>query len=360
MSNQPDEQIVVRYIVEAQDAIAKAKEFRAQVDSIKTQLRDMAKSSGMSFKDLTVGIQNTYKELAKVGQLTKTELAAGIRASNQALSELNRGTGELSGGFSTLKVAIGSALGMAAISMIRSFFQTFINYGKQAVQTGYEFAKGLYQINVGVNALRRAGTDITFGDVLSQLQKLKSEFGIFATKDLVVGASAFLNLNRDMGFTREELFKLQEAVATLAVVNGRAMDEVQRTVALALSSGYTEGLQRLGVSINRVTIAEEAARLGWDKGYVALTEQQRAYATYLLVQERTARYANDLREYYKTLPGKIDAANAELIDQSAIIGESLLPVYEKLLSLWMKIVKAFSTEVQFAAGIGDYQKSAIE
>src|SRR3989304_5277573 len=137
MSNQPDEQIVVRYIVEAQDAIAKAKEFRAQVDSIKTQLRDMAKSSGMSFADLTVGIQNTYKELAKAGQLTKTELATGIRASNQALNEMTKNTDSLSRGFSTLKVAIGAALGIAAINMIRNFFQTFINYTREASQAGY-------------------------------------------------------------------------------------------------------------------------------------------------------------------------------------------------------------------------------
>ena len=64
MTDQADQTIVVKYIVEAQDAIAKAKEFRAQVDVIKEQLKSMAASSGQSFKDLTVGIQNTYKELA--------------------------------------------------------------------------------------------------------------------------------------------------------------------------------------------------------------------------------------------------------------------------------------------------------
>lgn len=360
MTNQPaDETIVVKYIVEAQDAIARAKEFRAQVDIIKEQLKSLAASSGMSFRDLTIGIQNTYRELAKTGQLTKTELTAGIKASNQALRELTGSTQAASSGFSSIAAGIGAAFGFSAISIIRNFFTTFINYAKEAIQAGFEFTKGIYQLNVGVNALRRAGTDITFGDVLTQLQKLKSEFGIFSTKDLVVGASAFLNLNRDMGFTEDQLFDLQEAIATLAVVNGRAMDEVQKTVALALSSGYTEGLQRLGVSINRVTIAEEAARLGWDKGYTALTEQQRALATYNLILEKTSVYSDDLLSYQKTLPGVIDTANAELTDQAAIIGNSLLPYYAKLLETWTKLVKQFRVYVQFSTGLKGVQEKAI-
>lgn len=436
MTDQADETIIVRYVIEAQDAITKHQELRAAMLQVKTQIKDLATQTGASYKQMSEAMVKAFSssemkkafDIAMSNPLLKgqafaearTNIANYKQAVNNAMKEIskevqNAGTiwntssknvvqqqqaeanavkqaqqqeqqakraatqawlkdnqqqanamkylGEESkksaDNFSTLKIAVGAALGTFAVQMIRQFFQAFINYGKEAIQTAYEFTKGLYQINVGVNALRRAGTDITFGDVLKQLQKLKSEFGIFATKDLVVGASAFLNLNRDMGFTKEQLFDLQEAVATLAVVNGRAMDEVQKTVALALSSGYTEGLQRLGVSINRVTIAEEAGRLGFAKSYMALTEQQRALATYNLILRKTAVYQNDLLEYQKTIPGAIDTANAALIDQSAIIGESLLPVYKDLLELWVKIVKAFSTDVQFGTGIVGYQRNAV-
>jgi len=47
-------------------------------------------------------------------------------------------------------------------------------------------------------------------------------------------------------------------------------------------------LQRLGISINKVTIAQKAANLGWDKGYNSLTEYQRALSTYILINERVA------------------------------------------------------------------------
>lgn len=386
MTDQADETIVVRYVVEAQDAIARAKEFRTQVDSIKTQLKEMAASSGQSFKDLAVGMQQAAKsnfqskiaEIRQVGAETKrsaSEIQSAVQAEtntyNQLKSAISTATKEITqsntqakASFSSLAVGIGAALGISAINLVRNFFQSFINYCKEAIQSGYELAKGLYQINVGVNALRRAGTDITFIDVLQQLQKLKSEFGIFATKDLVVGASAFLNLNRDMGFTKKQLFDLQEAVATLAVVNGRAMDEVQKTVALALSSGYTEGLQRLGVSINRVTIAEEAARLGYAKSYMALTEQQRALATYNLILEKTAVYSDDLLQYQKTLPGAIDATTAAITDATSKTGQNLLDLKYLWGQLRLAVVNYISAATEAAnlkpISIPELPKTALQ
>lgn len=405
MSDQADQTIVVRYVVEAQDAIAKHQELRTAMLQVKTQIKELAAQTGASYKQMSEAMVKAFsgKELQKAANITKenpllkgqafadatTKINAYKAAMSSAMSEIgkevqNTGTiwttsskniiqqqraeaevvkqaqkqeqqakreatqawlkdnqqqanamkylaqesktnaDKTKSSFSAITTGIAAALGISAINMVRNFFQIFTNYAQEAIQSGYEFAKGMFQLEVGVNALRRAGTDITFGDVLQQLKKLKTEFGIFSTKELVVGASAFLNLNRDMGFTKEQLFSLQEAIATLAVVNGRAMDEVQKTVALALSSGYTEGLQRLGVSINRVTIAEEAARLGWDKGYTALTEQQRALATYNLVIKKTAIYMDDLLKYQNTLPGAIDTTTAAIVDATAETGKNLL------------------------------------
>ena len=386
MTDQADQTIIIKYILDAQDAINKAKSLEAETEKIRTQLQLMAATSGKSFKDLAAAMQTQKLEQYKAAVAgIKAELKANLdtvknnavgiadyqqkavndmnavtaaynqtgRAINQASQQLQQANRQFqqaggsaqavgqigtaartsAGSFGVLGQAIGTALGLGTVQIINKVIQSIgqlIQYLNAATQSGYEFAKGMYQLQVGVNALRRAGTEITFGEVLTQLQKLKTEFGIFATKDLVVGASAFLNLNRDMGFTKDQLFKLQDAIATLAVVNGRAMDEVQKTVALALSSGYTEGLQRLGVSINRVTIAEEAARLGWDKGYTALTEQQRALATYNLVLEKTSVYAADLLMYQETLPGQIDVLTAAIVDVNAKTGEGLLVVKKRI------------------------------
>ena len=295
-----------------------------------------------------------YNQLKSSISRAQTEAQKGSGTVAQSTTQAGVAAKNASGGFLALAAGIGSAFGISAINMVRNFFQTIINLSKEAIEAAYDYGKGLFQIQVGVNALRRAGTDITFGGVLAQLQKLKQEFGVFSMKDLVVGAGQFLNLNRDMGFTEDQLYALQEAIATLAVVNGRSMDEVQKTVALALSSGYTEGLQRLGVSINRVTIAEEAAQLGYAKSYMALTEVQRAEATRILILEKTAVYQRDLIEYQKTLTGQIDVATKSIEDQTVALGQNLLGW-----KLWVAETKKAAVElVTMATGALNFSARA--
>lgn len=386
MSDQnADETIVFKYLVDAQDAIARANEFRSNVNKIKEEIKTLSSQSGRSFKDIAQGMQqavkvdfqnqiNQVKLLGSVAKLSAQQIQAAIAPLQQArqtrLTEINTALKEteaqsknLGSSFGVLGTAIGTALGFTAYQLVSRFFGLIrdgVQWLQQSAQVGYEFAKSIFQIQIGVNALRRAGVDITFGQVYEQLIKLKTQFGIFSTTELVQGAAAFLNLNRDMGFTREELFKLQESVATLAVVNGRSMEEVQRTVALALSSGYTEGLQRLGVSINRVTIAQEAARLGYADSYMALTEVQRAQATYNLILQKTAVYSKDLLEYQKTLPGQIDTTKAAIVDASAKTGASLLGAELAWERFKLKVVNVIGVITTYIGGFTTALQKAVD
>lgn len=304
------------------DPAKAAEAYRQKIDSLKKSMLEMKQQQGTSLQDASKG-------LAMAGKGTPTEL-------NQALKELTKETENTQGAFGKLgsvsSFVFGTVLGFTAITVLRNLIGAL----KDAAQAGYDFTKAVFQLEVGVRALQRSGIDITIKDVYENIDALKKKFGTFSTTELVQGQAAFLNLVRDMGYTKKQIFELTDAVATLATVNGRSMDEVQRTVALALSSGYTEGLQRLGVSINRVTIAEKAAELGWKGGYTSLTEQQRAYATYLLILEKTAKYQDDLTAYQDTLPGLIDKTTASIVDQNVAIGKSLTPL--KLFGDQLKLI----------------------
>ena len=296
--------------------------WRAGVDGIKASMTNMAQVSGKSITE--VGAQ--FKREAGTMGGTSAEVKTRIQAINQAMKELKPTTKNVGQSFSELgtigKYVFGTILGINAIQVL----QSIIGYLKQAAVAGYEFAKSMYQLQIGVNAIRRTGVEITLRDVTDNLDELQKKFGIFSRTELVKGSAALLNLTRDFRFTKEEIFSLQESIATLAIVNGRAMDDVQKTVALAVSSGYTEGLQRLGVSINRVTIAMEAQRLGWGRNYMSLTEVQRAAATYNLILAKTAKYSEDLLAYQKTAPGIIDSTKASWVDFTTELGNSINPL----------------------------------
>jgi hypothetical protein len=340
----PDKQIIIQYLVKANEALAETEKFRLQVEAVKKQIRDLAESSKSSFKDIAEGMKRALASQQKLGPVSGISNAVQYnKALSTALQEVQKESGQTGKAFMGMgdiaKYVFGTILGLSAIQILRQVVQWL----GQAAQSGYEFTKAIFQLGIAVNALRRSGIDITFNEITENLERLRQKFKIFSTKELVEGSAAFFNLNRDLGLTKDQLFEMQDAVATLAIVNGRAMDDVQRTVALALSSGYTEGLQRLGVSINRVNITQEAMRIGFKGSYLALTEQERALATYNLLVQKTAKYADDLTQYYKTLPGAIDSATATIEDQKRAIGENL-----QVVTLLVKLVQqAYLAYVSF-------------
>ncbi len=286
------------------------------------------------------------KQQALIIKELQKETKDAVNQTKDSYQGLRQVLSSFGGVGSTLATALTGPLGV--ILAIVAALKILTNQLKQAAQYGYDFAKATYQLQIGINAIRRTGVEITLQDVYNNLDKLQEKFGIFSRKELVEGSAALINLTRDFGLTRDQIFELQDAIATLAVVNGRAMDDVQRTVALAISSGYTEGLQRLGVSINRVTIALEAQRLGYGRNYMSLTEAQRAEATYNLILQKTAKYQDDLASYQLKAPGMIDSLKTSWKDLTTEIGNLVMVygVYAKVLDVVLESIVNFVREVR--------------
>ena len=302
---------------------AGAIEAGTRITTLATTIKTLSASSGLSMKQVGQNFVDAGMSANTVNAALKS-LTPTAKVAGQSFLDLGR----------ILQITFGISL--------QQMLQSVINYLKQAAQAGYDFAKSVYQLQIGINAIRRTGSDMTFGDMTENIDALKEKFGTFSTAELMKGSAALINLTRDFGFAKEEVFKLQDAVATLATVNGRAMDDVQRTVALAISSGYTEGLQRLGVSINRVTIALEAERLGFGRNYMSLTEQQRAQATYNILLAKTAVYMDDLASYQKTAPGMVDKLTAAWKDFTAAQGNTLLQLFGGLIGLLANLLNALT------------------
>ena len=271
--------------------------------------------------DAMKGQLNTAQAAYKNFQTTST---TALKELNQEQKGATEGTKSFGLNLRSLNDIARLVFGVTLLSLAAQALRSLVNWFKEISGQALVFSQAMFQLEVGARALRRAGIDITSSDILENLQKINESVGnLYSNFELVKGAADFTNLIRDLGLTKEEIFKLQGAIVQLAIVNGRSLDDVQRTVALALSSGYTEGLQRLGVSINRVTIAEEANKLGFEGGYTALTEQQRSMATYSLLLRKTARYADDLSEAQNRLFGQLKNIEAQTTDISVSIGEKM-------------------------------------
>ena len=314
-------------------------EIRRDIQSVATQAGVSFTEAGRRMKEAFAQARQTTSSSGQVSWVSpqaKADWEAYSKSVNQGVKELKTNSGGAGSAIAAVTGFVGGLaadLGLSLISVLKSV----IGYFKDAAVAAYDFSKALFQLQAGVNAMRRSGMEISTKDVLENIKRLRSEFGQFSTKELVEGTAQLINLTRDFGATKEQIFELQDAIVKLAIINGRAMDDVQRTVALALSSGYTEGLQRLGVSINRVTIAQKALELGYSGNYMALTELQRYQATEILILEKTSKYQDDLNQYIDTAPGKIDTAKASWADLSYTIGQLVLPVLGALAD-WINVI----------------------
>lgn len=86
MPGEADETYIVQLVTKAQDAIKEAEAFRAKIEAVKAQMRELAAASGQALKDVAVGMKKAFarQELGKLGPLD----VKGTETYAQSLSKI--------------------------------------------------------------------------------------------------------------------------------------------------------------------------------------------------------------------------------------------------------------------------------
>lgn len=278
------------------------------------------------------------------GSALNTSRATNILANSVARSQTAMSAFGKIAGF-----VFGGVLGLSAVTIVHRLIAAF----NRLVDAGLEVSQSMFRLGASVRALQRLGMDITIGETVDQVEKLRESLGFMSRKEAVDGIAAIQLLTRNFGFTKDEMLKMTEASTALAVVTGKDFGEAARELAMFLSSGYAESLQRAGLAVNRLTVVEEAHRMGIRKGYTALTEQERAAAAYRVVMEQIQPILAEVSEYQDTLAGRTQAANAEIKTQKDAISQYLAPVRLAFVTTFKTIIewllRASNTWNMFAA-----------
>jgi hypothetical protein len=236
------------------------------------------------------------------------------------------------------RLVFGSILGVTAITALRNIIRFF----QEATKEGLEFARTIFKLSVSARALERRGLDVTLESSMRAVEELRKEFGIFNRKELMEGIAQVQFLTRNMGFAEDQMMDMARISASLAVLLGTDFNDAAKSVALFLSSGYAEALQRAGISVNRLTIQQEAYRMGLDKSFLELTEQERAQAGLNAIMRQGSDPIEDAIKFQDELAGSVDASTASIAQQRAEIGLRLVPVWEAVLRILSKLISTVS------------------
>lgn len=345
-----DETIVIQYLVKGDAAMRELAELRRATNDAKQQMIEFAAYSGKSLDDIARAMKNVkYKELLGEAKTLSREGSEAFKryayAVTQAQNEIKSATSstkvfgvEIGNMGDIAKFVFGSVLGVTAVTVLRNI----INYFKEAAVAGREFAESVVKLSVSTRALQRVGMDVTFKGAVEQAKALREEFGLFTQQEAVEGIAQIQLLTRNFNFSQEQMQNTARAAAAMAAILGKDFNEAAREVALFMSSGYAESMQRAGFAVNRVTVQQKALEMGINKSYTQMTEAERAGAAYALIMEQIGAVMEDATKIQDTQTGSITKSEKAIEDYKRQIGEAFVPVWEKVLEVLVGAINFIS------------------
>lgn len=307
------------------DPLISAQQFRAQVEQVKQQMIDLQRISKLSLDDVVKGFQQANSESGKFSSGVIQQAARELENFGNKAQQVGQQMGALD---QISTVFFGTTLGNLAINALRRLVSQF----DEIIDRGVEFSRTQFILATAIRGVQRLGVDITFAEVNKQIENLSNTFSFFSERQIRQGVGQILLLTRNLKLTKEEIFRLTEATAALAIVTGKDFGEEGMLVARAIASGYTEALQRAGIDASRTKIQTVALSMGIDKAFLAMTQAERAAVTLAIVLKQVGNISEDVAVFQDTLAGSVGESNARLEEQADILGKKLTPAYV----LWRK------------------------
>lgn len=196
--------------------------------------------------------------------------------------------------------------------------------------------------------------NVTFGDAASVVQQFAQtsadSFGISqraaneysGTLGVILQASG---LAQDASARMSvELVKL---AADLASFNNIPIDVALEKIRAGLV-GEIEPLRTVGVLLNAAAVEQKALDLGLVESGGVLTEAAKVQARYALILEQTTIQQGDFTRTADSLTNSLRRSQAQMEDAAATIGQQLIPVAAKVVSIFAGGVSAFNeTSTEF-------------
>lgn len=343
----PDETLEIEYTLNIQTAMKNLETVQGRANQIAAQLRQLASQSNVALNDIASSMKKSFAEGAtKTGlKPTPEEIKEYGTAMSVALKQVRDeekkvidNTTKLG---SVLKFVFSGLLGLSIIGALRSLFTSITGYIKDATKYALDYQKSILKLSISVQQLRKVGMNITFKEAIEQAQQLRKEFGTLSTAEAVDAIASIQLLTRNFGFSKDQMKEVADAALVIATVTGKDFNEAARETALFLSSGYAEAMQRAGFAVNRLSVQEEAAAIGIDKSYIAMTEKERAAAALSLINKQLGGSVDEVVKAQDTLSGAVKASESTFKDVKNYIGNEVLPVWVTLIEFLGKAGEGF-------------------
>jgi hypothetical protein len=254
------------------------------------------------------------REFDKVGSASK-QLGDRVEASGQRTSR----------SFKMMGLAA-SAFGLIAVGALAKVAKSSIDAASDLAETQSK-VKVIFGESSDAIEKFAAGAATALGQSKQQAMDAAATFAIF-------GKGAGLTGQKLVGFSTD----MTKLASDLASFNNTSPEEAIVAIGAALR-GESEPIRRYGVLLDDASLRNEAFALGLTKTTKnVLTPQQRVLAAQALIMKQTTAAQGDFARTSDGLANKQRIMKAEMANASAEMGQKLLPVMTKIVTVGTKMI----------------------
>jgi len=201
-------------------------------------------------------------------------------------------------------------------------------------------ASNLEQSMGGVESVFGASGEVItkFGETSAEAVGLsKRSFNELST----VGGALLQNLGFDTDGAANEMITLAQRGSDVAATFGGPVANVLAAVNSALKGEFNP-LEQFGVKMNQAGINAKAMEMGLADSNGEINDSAKAQAALALFYEQTAKTQGQFARESDTLAGATERLKAKFEDQSAALGQQLLPLAVKLAGWISNLIDKFS------------------
>lgn len=229
---------------------------------------------------------------------------------------------------------------------VQQLGRTIINTyaAKQLVGWGVQAAKAAGNVGEAINKANvifgRSAEEIvdwskTTADSIGQSQQSALDA---ASTFAVFGKSAGLAGDDLVGFSKD----FTVLASDLASFHNSSPEEAIQAIGAALR-GESEPIRRFGVMLDDATLKARAMKLGIYEGTGALTQQQKVLAAQAEILAQTTDAQGDFTRTADSAANQARTLEAQYANMQATIGQALLPVMSKLVSIVSEVFGWFNS-----------------
>lgn len=239
-------------------------------------------------------------------------------------------------------ISTSAMVAVGVLALLALAFVAALKFAKEGIQIALQNADAHERFSLVIRQQQRALGNLALSqrEANDAAMELKDNYGLARVEAEKLLASTMF-LTREFKLSGQETLKLADAAAILGKQAGVGAESALRSLTQFMLTGYTQGLQQLGIQIKDGELEMRA----YEKGLIGLTDEldetTKAMIAMEIILEKVEEGQQDVIDSTDSWANRIMIARGEAQDAKEDFGEMFLGVAATYEEIKVRVLEAF-------------------